>query len=130
MAGSKSTLWKSRRAVNSLKRLSIRSSLDGRDGFGLPCSLRSQFRPSLTLDCVGKNQHQFRVLIYLTHKIDLVRSFNMIALIDAHCIDLEERKGSKDAGRFGKGHWLGSLYPDLYNKPSYHKALDMWGEAA
>jgi aflatoxin B1 aldehyde reductase len=39
-------------------------------------------------------------------------------------------EGSKDAGRFGKGHWLGSLYPDLYNKPSYHKALDMWGEAA
>lgn len=38
--------------------------------------------------------------------------------------------GSKDAGRFGKGHWLGSLYADLYNKPSYHKALDLWGVAA
>jgi len=39
-------------------------------------------------------------------------------------------EGSNDAGRFGKGHWLGSLYGDLYNKPSYHKALDLWGEAA
>ena len=39
-------------------------------------------------------------------------------------------EGSKDAGRFGKGHWLGSLYGDLYNKLSYHKALDLWGEAA
>lgn len=39
-------------------------------------------------------------------------------------------EGHKDAGRFGKGHWLGSLYGDLYNKPSYHKALDLWGEAA
>lgn len=39
-------------------------------------------------------------------------------------------EGSKDAGRFGKGHWLGSLYGDLYNKPSYHKALDLWGLAA
>ena len=38
--------------------------------------------------------------------------------------------GSKDAGRFGKGHWLGTLYPDLYNKPSYHKALDLWAAAA
>ena len=39
-------------------------------------------------------------------------------------------EGGKDAGRFGKGHWLGSLYADLYNKPSYHKALDLWGVAA
>ena len=39
-------------------------------------------------------------------------------------------ESSKDAGRYGKGHWLGSLYGDLYNKPSYHKALDMWGEVA
>jgi len=39
-------------------------------------------------------------------------------------------EGSKNAGRFGKGHWLGSLYTDLYNKPSYHKALDLWGVAA
>ena len=39
-------------------------------------------------------------------------------------------EGGKDAGRFGKDHWLGSLYGDLYNKPSYHKALDLWGEAA
>jgi aflatoxin B1 aldehyde reductase len=39
-------------------------------------------------------------------------------------------EGSKDAGRFGKGHWLGSMYADLYNKPAYHKALDMWGTAA
>jgi aflatoxin B1 aldehyde reductase len=39
-------------------------------------------------------------------------------------------EGSKDAGRFGKGHWLGSLYADLYNKPSYHNALDLWGVAA
>jgi aflatoxin B1 aldehyde reductase len=36
----------------------------------------------------------------------------------------------EDAGRFGKSHWLGSLYGDLYNKPSYHKALDMWGDIA
>lgn len=38
--------------------------------------------------------------------------------------------GSKDAGRFGKGHWLGSLYAELYNKPSYHRALDLWGVTA
>jgi len=37
----------------------------------------------------------------------------------------------KDAGRFVSTHWLGSQYGDLYgSKPSYHKALDMWGDAA
>ena len=39
-------------------------------------------------------------------------------------------EGNKDAGRFGKGHWLGTLYGDLYNKPSYHTALDLWDKAA
>jgi aflatoxin B1 aldehyde reductase len=37
---------------------------------------------------------------------------------------------SEDAGRFGQGHWIGKTYDDLYNKPSYHTALDMWAEAA
>ena len=39
-------------------------------------------------------------------------------------------EGSKEAGRFGKGHWLGDLYNTLYDKPCYHQALDLWGEAA
>ncbi|KAL9114342.1 MAG: hypothetical protein Q9227_001764 [Pyrenula ochraceoflavens] len=36
----------------------------------------------------------------------------------------------RDAGRFGENHWLGNVYGDLYNKASYHTALDMWTEAA
>ena len=39
-------------------------------------------------------------------------------------------QGNKDAGRFSKDHRLGSLYGGMYNKPSYHNALDMWEEAA
>ena len=39
-------------------------------------------------------------------------------------------QGNKDAGRFSKEHRLGSLYGGMYNKPSYHKALDMWQDAA
>ncbi|KAJ6551467.1 aldehyde reductase [Mycena capillaripes] len=40
------------------------------------------------------------------------------------------REGSKAAGRYAKGHLLEGIYGGLYNKPSYHKALDLWGEAA
>lgn len=39
-------------------------------------------------------------------------------------------QGDKDAGRFSKDHRLSSLYGGMYNKPSYHKALDMWQDAA
>ena len=40
------------------------------------------------------------------------------------------REGNEDAGRFAKGHMFEGLYGGLYNKPSYYKALDLWGEAA
>ncbi|KAF7347287.1 Aldehyde reductase [Mycena venus] len=37
------------------------------------------------------------------------------------------RDGSQDAGRFAKGHAMQELYGGLYNRPSYYKALDLWG---
>ncbi|KAF7337476.1 Aldehyde reductase like protein [Mycena sanguinolenta] len=40
------------------------------------------------------------------------------------------RAARADAGRFAKGNVLEGLYGRLYNKPSYHKALDLWAEAA
>ncbi|KAJ7867727.1 aldehyde reductase [Mycena olivaceomarginata] len=40
------------------------------------------------------------------------------------------REGSESAGRFAKGHKLEGQYNGLYNKPSYYRALDLWGEAA
>ncbi|KAJ6561908.1 aldehyde reductase [Mycena capillaripes] len=40
------------------------------------------------------------------------------------------REGGKDAGRYAKGDMMEGLYGGLYNKPSYYKALDLWGEAA
>ncbi|KAF7347247.1 Aldehyde reductase like protein [Mycena venus] len=40
------------------------------------------------------------------------------------------REGSADAGRWAKGHRLQGMYAGLFNKPSYFKALDLWGEAA
>ncbi|KAJ7472181.1 aldehyde reductase [Mycena latifolia] len=40
------------------------------------------------------------------------------------------REGNADAGRFAKGDAMEGLYGGLYNKPSYYKALDLWGEAA
>lgn len=39
-------------------------------------------------------------------------------------------QGSNDAGRFGKDHRLSGLYGGMYNKQSYHKALDLWESAA
>ena len=39
----------------------------------------------------------------------------------------------EEAGRFGVGHWLGgpgAAYSRMYDKPSYHAALDIWAEAA
>ncbi|KAF7355508.1 Aldehyde reductase [Mycena sanguinolenta] len=39
------------------------------------------------------------------------------------------RDGSVE-GRFGKDNFMRGLYDALYNKPSYYKALEMWGEAA
>ncbi|KAF7365148.1 Aldehyde reductase [Mycena venus] len=39
------------------------------------------------------------------------------------------REGGEDAGRWAKGHFLQHIYV-LYNKPSFHRALDMWEEAA
>ena len=39
-------------------------------------------------------------------------------------------ESSEGAGRFSKDHWLSGIYNGLYNKPSYHKALDLWEEAA
>ena len=35
-----------------------------------------------------------------------------------------------DAGRFAKTNYLSKMYNALYNKPSYLKALELWGEAA
>ncbi|KAF7347256.1 Aldo-ket-red domain-containing protein [Mycena venus] len=40
------------------------------------------------------------------------------------------REGGEDAGRFAKSHILSALYGGLFNKPSYHKALELWEEAA
>ncbi|KAK7022090.1 aldehyde reductase [Favolaschia claudopus] len=40
------------------------------------------------------------------------------------------RGGKEDAGRYAKGNPFEPLYGGLYNKPSYYKALDLWGEAA
>ncbi|KAJ6515634.1 aldehyde reductase [Mycena sanguinolenta] len=42
----------------------------------------------------------------------------------------EQLRDGNVEGRFGKTHFLRGLYDELYNKPSYHKALEMWGEAA
>ncbi|KAF7355530.1 Aldehyde reductase [Mycena sanguinolenta] len=39
------------------------------------------------------------------------------------------RDGSVE-GRFGKTHFLRGMCDALYNKPSYHKVLELWGEAA
>ncbi|KAF7347255.1 Aldo-ket-red domain-containing protein [Mycena venus] len=40
------------------------------------------------------------------------------------------REGGEDAGRYAKSHILSGQYGGLYNKPSYHKALELWEEAA
>ncbi|KAK7063691.1 aldehyde reductase [Favolaschia claudopus] len=40
------------------------------------------------------------------------------------------RDGGEDASRFAKGYYLNFIYNHLFNKPSYHKALDLWEEAA
>ncbi|KAJ7174871.1 aldehyde reductase [Mycena filopes] len=41
------------------------------------------------------------------------------------------REGGEGSGRFAKqGEGKGALYVQLYNKPSYYKALDLWEEAA
>ncbi|KAK7018456.1 aflatoxin B1 aldehyde reductase member 4 [Favolaschia claudopus] len=40
------------------------------------------------------------------------------------------RARGADAGRFAKGDEMEQLYGGLYNKPAFHEALDLWGEAA
>ncbi|KAK7063689.1 aldehyde reductase [Favolaschia claudopus] len=40
------------------------------------------------------------------------------------------RDGGADASRFAKSHQINFIYNALFNKPSYHKALDLWEEAA
>ncbi|KAJ6561912.1 NADP-dependent oxidoreductase domain-containing protein [Mycena capillaripes] len=40
------------------------------------------------------------------------------------------REGSADAGRFAKGGRMETMYRELFAKPSFYTALDLWGEAA
>ncbi|KAJ7809083.1 aldehyde reductase [Mycena olivaceomarginata] len=40
------------------------------------------------------------------------------------------REGGESAGRYATGHGMQALYGSMYDKPSYHKALGLWEEAA